>query len=229
MTTRKDFLIAGTAAAAIAPAAAGAATAPASGAGGEIPAFRFDADAWNGLLARRVQHRHCFASTALDGGDVCFAMTNTLDAYERNLGEDPVSATCAAVLYHGSAIALGFNDVVWDELLYPALPELPATFRDDLGKLVKGGGNPYLHKPASAGYDGSIERLVERGSAFLVCNNALSGVARQLADALGIAPATAYAKLANNLVPSGLIVPAGVWAVHALQEQGRFSYLQATL
>jgi hypothetical protein len=41
-------------------------------------------------------------------------------------------------------------------------------------------------------------------------------------------PAAAYAKLASNLVPHAMLVPAGVWAVHALQE-ARFTYEQVTL
>jgi intracellular sulfur oxidation DsrE/DsrF family protein len=37
-----------------------------------------------------------------------------------------------------------------------------------------------------------------------------------------------YDRLTKALVPSASVVPAGVWAVHAIQER-RFTYLQTTL
>jgi len=227
MTTRKDFLIASTVAAASAPAAASAAAAmPATR--GEIPAFVFDKAAFDAIATRDVKHRFSFASEKLQGGQICYTMTNVLDACDGALGEKPVSATSAAVLYHGTSLALGFNDVVWNEMFAKALPKLAPSIRADLGDLKAGDGNQWLHKPKFGDYDGSIDTLGKRGAVFFLCNNATTGFAQSLATALGMTPAAAYAKLTSNLVPHAMLVPAGVWAIHALQE-AHFTYQQVTL
>lgn len=227
MTTRKDFLIASAAAAALAPAAASAAAAtPAMS--GEIPAFVFDKAAFDAIATRDVKHRFSFASEKLQDGQICSTMTNVLDACDGALGEKPVSATSAAVLYHGTSLALGFNDVVWNEMFAKALPKLAPGIRADLGDLKAGDGNQWLHKPKSGDYDASIDTLGKRGAVFFLCNNATTGFAHSLATALNITPAAAYAKLTSNLVPHAMLVPAGVWAIHALQE-AHFTYQQVTL
>ncbi|HEY8320857.1 MAG TPA: hypothetical protein VIG46_03580 [Candidatus Baltobacteraceae bacterium] len=228
MTTRKDFLIASTAAATLSPVAAKAASPASKSDGGEIPAFVFDKAAFDAILARDVKHRFSFASEKLQGGQVCSSMTNVLDACDGALGEKPVSATSAAVLYHGTSLALGFNDRVWNEMFAKALPKLAAGIRADLGDLKPGDGNPWLHKPKVGDYDASIDTLGKRGAVFFLCNNATTGFARSLATAVRMTPAAAYAKLTANLVPTAMLVPAGVWAIHALQE-ARFTYQQVTL
>ncbi|MDQ2992064.1 MAG: hypothetical protein M3R30_04495 [Candidatus Eremiobacteraeota bacterium] len=230
MTTRKDFLIATTAVAALAPAVASAAPATPAGAAknGDIPKFAFDRAGFDAITARVAQHRHSFASTKLEDGDVLNAMTNVMNAYEEALDEKPVSITAAAVLYHGSALALGFNDWVWNEMFVSALPKMPPSVKADIATLKKGDGNAWLHKPKTGDHDSSIETLVMRGGYFFMCNNATKGFAHVLAGALGITPAAAYTKLTTNLVPHAFLVPAGVWAIHALQE-AQFTYQQATL
>jgi len=228
MTTRKDFLVASTAAA-LAPAAVNAATGSASAShAADIPAFVFDKAAFDAIATRDVRHRFSFASEKLQGGQICYSMTNVLDACDGALGEKPVSATSAAVLYHGTSLALGFNDVVWNEMFAKALPKLAPSIRADIADLKAGDGNQWLHKPKVGDYDASIDTLGKRGAVFFLCNNATTGFARSLATALGIAPAAAYAKLTTNLVPHAMLVPAGVWAIHALQE-AHFTYQQVTL
>jgi intracellular sulfur oxidation DsrE/DsrF family protein len=228
MTTRKDFLISSGAAVALAPSAAGAAAKPAPSADGDIPQFVFDTAKFDAMIARDVKHRFSFAAEKLGGGEVCYAMTNVLDACDNALGEKPVSATSAAVLYHGSALALGFNDRVWNEMFAKALPKMSPSIRADLGDLKAGDGNQWLHEPKIGDYDASIDTLGKRGAVFFLCNNATTGFAQSLAKILGMTPAAAYAKLTSNLVPNAMLVPAGVWAIHALQE-AHFTYQQVTL
>jgi hypothetical protein len=229
MTTRKDFLIASATATALAPVAASATTAaPSASHAGDIPPFVFDKAAFDALVSRDVKHRFSFASEKIAGGQVCYTMTNVLDACDGALGEKPVSATAAAVLYHGTSLALGFNDVVWNEMFAKALPKLAPSIRADLAGLKAGDGNQWLHKPTFGDYDASIDTLGKRGAVFFLCNNATTGFARSLATALGMTPAAAYAKLTGNLVPHAMLVPAGVWAIHTLQE-ARFTYQQVTL
>jgi intracellular sulfur oxidation DsrE/DsrF family protein len=228
MTTRKDFLIAGTAAAALGPVAASAATRPVPSSDDSIPTFVFDKARFAAMVTRDVKHRFAFASEKLADGQVCYTMTNVLDACDDALGEKPVSATSAAVLYHGSALALGFNDLVWNEMFAKALPKLAPSVRADIASLKAGDGNQWLHKPKFGDDDASIDTLGKRGAVFFLCNNATKGFAESLATILNMTPAAAYAKLTSNLVPNAMLVPAGVWAIHALQE-AHFTYQQVTL
>ena len=109
-----------------------------------------------------------------------------------------------------------------------ALPRLAPSIRADIADLKAGDGNQWLHKPKFGDYDASIDTLGKRGAVFFLCNNATTGFAQSVATALGITPAAAYAKLTKNLVPHAMLVPAGVWAIHALQE-AHFTYQQVTL
>ncbi|HVS45531.1 MAG TPA: hypothetical protein VMS32_02590 [Verrucomicrobiae bacterium] len=231
MTSRKEFIIASSAIAALTPRIALGATPSASPTAKPatekgVPKFAFDRAAFEAMVDRNVKHRHSYAATGLSDGLVLDAMTNVLDAYEASLGEKPVSATSAGVFYHGMAVCLGFNDKVWNDLFIPALPKLAKLGHYDLGNPTQGQGNGWLHKGGT--YDASIERLGERGAVFFVCNNATSGFASTLAGALKRHPADVYAEMVGGLVPNALLVPAGVWAVHALQE-AHFTYQQTTL
>jgi hypothetical protein len=77
--------------------------------------------------------------------------------------------------------------------------------------------------------DTSIRSLVaDAGARFFVCNNAALGTASMVAKALRKPFDTVYADFGHHLVPNAMLVPAGVWAVHAIQEQ-RFTLLQTSL
>ncbi len=223
MGTRKEFLVASSVAAVV---AASAAPTMAADTNDEIPPFIFDRSGWNAIMARDVKHHHAFAASKLSEGLVLEAIDNVLNAYEQ-IGEKPVSATSAAVLYHGASLVLGLNDIVWNEMLYPTMDKASKSLRDDIGVLTKGAGNPYL-APTAGTYDSSITTLRKRGAVLFLCNNAMRGFASSLGNELGISHGAAYAKLTSNLVDGAMLVPAGVWAIHALQEQ-HFTYQQVTL
>ncbi len=229
MSTRKEFILASSLAAAVAPSLALANTAAKSptppAAQGHLPPFVFDRAAFDAIIVRPVKHRHAFASVEIDNGVIFSAMTNVLNAYEMSLGEKPASVTSAAVLYHGLAISMGFNDTVWNELFIPAAVKDP-RFKGAVPKA--GSGNPWLHRKAAGPRDASIEALTPRGAAYFVCNNAASATAYDIATALGRTPVDVYNTMAANLVPQAMLVPAGVWAIHALQE-AHFTYEQVSL
>jgi len=91
-----------------------------------------------------------------------------------------------------------------------------------------GRGNPCLREQGGAN-DTSIRALVaDAGARFFVCNNAAHGVANAIGSSLGKSPDAVYNDFAQHLVPNAMLVPAGVWAVHAIQEQ-RFTLLQTSL
>ncbi|HEY5258724.1 MAG TPA: hypothetical protein VIJ12_10160 [Candidatus Baltobacteraceae bacterium] len=227
MTSRKQFLVASSVAAALAPAGALRAATPTSPPVKPAPpsGFVFDRTRFEATVSRNVKHRHSFAAESLSDGLLLNAIANVLNAYEQSLGEKPASVTSAGVLYHGNAILFGFNDNVWNDVIIPAIAKMPRL--KELSSLKGGDGNPWLHSKGDA-YDASIESLAKRGAVLMVCNNATDGFASGLADALGTTHDAAYAKLAAGLIPNAILVPAGVWAIHALQE-ARFTYEQVTL
>ena len=225
MTTRRDFLAAGTAVALV-PVAAGAATPSPQ------PALNFELAAFSALLERDVPHKHLFASVKADRGEVFSAMRNTLKAYPES-GTPMSQVHPVAVLYHGASIALAFNDDIWDRYFIPlAKDKAQATepaVKDLLTMLdAKTHGNPCMKRQGGE-WDASIPSLIADSNAnFFVCNNAAHGFAGIIADAMKVKSSDVYQALTRNLVPNAMLVPAGVWAVHAIQEH-RYTLLQTSL
>jgi hypothetical protein len=242
MSTRKSFLASSAALAALVPAAAPAnpspSPSPTAKASPEptmaMAPLHFDLAAFDAALATTAAHRHLFTSVKIDGGEVLGAMRGTLKAYAE-MGTPTKDVHPVAVLYHGAAIALAFDDTAWNEFFLPLLakadpdPKRKAV-RDDFATVVSPAkkGNPCLHA-AGGEWDSSIESLVADANAhFFLCNNATHGFASMIAGRLGKSPAAVYAALVAHLVPNAMLVPAGVWAVHAVQER-RYTLLATSL
>ena len=89
-------------------------------------------------------------------------------------------------------------------------------------------GNPCLHKTGGDD-DTSIESLVaDAGARIFMCNCATEGVASVIARKLGKNAADVYKTMSTHLVPNAMLVPAGVWAVHAVQER-HYTFLPTSL
>lgn len=222
MNTRKDFLITASLAA-LAPAAAQAAS-PAPSASpkrAKEPELRFDFDQvrFNQILAKPATHRQCFGATKIDGGNVIDAMANTRNAYVDYLSEPGDAVHTVAVLYHGTAIALAFNDTVWNEFFFPVLKGAPKKLRDEFEDAKPGKGNPYRQDVAGA---------VAQGASFFVCHNAIAGFSHLIAGALKRSAQVVHAALMAGMLPGALAVPAGVMAINACQE-AKFTYIQSSL
>jgi hypothetical protein len=241
MSTRKSFLASTAALTALAPMTAAASPSPAPSpaasappAGDDIPELKFSLAAFEAALATSSIHRHLFTSVKIDGGEVFGAMRGTLDAYA-GMGVPMSAVRPVAVLYHGPSIALAFDDVVWNEYFLPfaatkgstpMATERLADFATVIDPKKK--GNPCLHK-TGGDYDTSIESLVADANAhFFLCNNATRGFAGIIAKKLEKHPADVYALMSVHLVPNAMLVPAGVWGVHAVQER-RYTLLQTSL
>ncbi|WP_156529136.1 hypothetical protein [Caballeronia udeis] len=82
--------------------------------------------------------------------------------------------------------------------------------------------NPFLHpKPGILPVDGmAIDRLLEKGTLFSVCNVALRAQSKKLASNAGMSPEEAAKEWAANVVPGMTIVPSGTWGVNRAQEAG---------
>jgi intracellular sulfur oxidation DsrE/DsrF family protein len=192
MTSRRTFL----AATAVAAAATGVPlSAPAA-----APAF--DRAAFEARARLPFRHRQAFAAPRVADGAVLGFMFNSLNAYETGFGEGPGTLHAAAVLYH-SGVALALNDEAWrtfgiaeatrkngDRVTAPALD-----------------ANPFLRAPQGW----AIADLQRRQASFFVCQNALADLARRTGTSLD--------DLQSHLLPGMMMVPAGVAAVNALQEE----------
>lgn len=237
MTTRSEFLSTGVVAAAIPQLAAAAPAPKGSPAPSPSPSpeptlapLHFDVSAFDTVLVVPAPHKHLFASAKMNGGLMLDAARSTLNAYA-DIGVAYKDVQPALVFYHFSS-PLGFDDVIWNEYFIPLLSKVGKSgdFSKDFASVYDGKskGNPCLHKTGK-GDDVSIESLISDANArFFVCNNATRFVAGYAAKQLKLSPQDVYAKMTAHLVPNAMLVPAGVWAIHAVQER-KYTYLQATL
>lgn len=235
MTTRSEFLGAGVAAAAV-PQLAAASPAPKSTAAPSqspepaFPPLHFDLAAFDAVLNVAAPHKHLFSSAKINGGLILDSARNTVNAY-RDIGVSSKDVQPALVFYHFST-CLGFNDKIWNDYFIPLQPKngTRTEISKDFATIYDGktAGNPCLHKTGKAD-DVSIESLVaDTNARFFVCNNATKYFAGFAGRTLKLDPLEVYAAMAANLVPNAMLVPAGVWGIHAVQER-RYTYLQATL
>jgi intracellular sulfur oxidation DsrE/DsrF family protein len=229
MQTRADFLATG------ALAALAATPSPKPEAKPAYPPLGFDTKAFDDALKSAsngpAAHRHMFAAQRIDSGQVFGTMQGVLDAYA-STGVDVATVASVAILYHGMSVVLALDDAMWNRYV---LPNRDKAFKEakeqakDLDSVYDAStkGNPCLHRTNKED-DASIERLTSEGSRFFVCNHALQGVASFLARGLKADKLTVYRDLAAHLVPRSMLVPAGIWAVHAIQERG-YTYQQVNL
>lgn len=223
MTTRKEFLVAGSLAAVTPLPAAAQSPSPKSSA----TPYVFDRERFNAILAKDAKHRQCFGATKIASGSVLEGMNNSIRAYEETLQEGPGALHAAAVLYHGRSIVMALNDAIWDEVVWPS----KKIGVEDVGADIWHGkhkGNPFYRSATSDPDDVSIRSLAKHGASFFVCNNALEGMSSLFAEAMKIEYNAAYQRLLAGIVPEAFVVPAGVMAINACQE-AKFTYIQATL
>ncbi len=200
--------------------------------GGEAPALSdtstalplaFDVKRFGHTLNTPAKHKMCFGSTYSGGGEVLALMSNLLDVYEKRLGEGRGSTHAIAVLYAGASFIMCLDDTFWTEVLVPYVHKGGAERARLWGDVSH---NPYL-RDSSRGKK-TVDELASRGSTFFLCYNAIVGNISDFAAALGESQLTIYRKLLAAVVPSAMIVPAGVMAINAAQE-AKYSYLQATI
>lgn len=200
----------------------------------------FDKAAFLRLLQRPATHRQVFAAAKVRDGAALHCMMNSLNAYHFGFGEGDGSLRVALVLY-GLAPPLALDDAMWAKC---RLAELLRGLGDSGSRRgYQGSGNPFaaarspLDRSASPDdanglyRDQSVQALVFRGASIFVCNVALTGLAaailaNETSDATRIE--ATRVELAGHLVPGSMLVPAGVAALNAAQEN-RFTFFQATL
>ena len=114
-------------------------------------------------------------------------------------------------------------------------PALPMNASDRLWQKYRLGERSKIMDPSTKqpavrnifleGGDVSVKALQARGAAFWQCNVALSGIARQLAEAMQMPAAEVRADLIAGLNPGVRLVPSHVMALGLSQERG-FTYMK---
>ena len=195
MTSRRLFLAAGAVTAAVASVSA-ATAAPAAAAVADFDRATFEA-----RLRAPFRHRQAFASAQVADGAVLGFIFNSLNAYETGFGEGPNTLNAAAILYH-NAVALGVDDLAWQNY------QIADVIRRAGDRLTSTSpGNPFVRGPRGW----SFGELQSRNTSFFVCQNALTDLAQRCG--------TTYDTLRARLLPGMMLVPAGVAAVNAIQEE----------
>ena len=210
MTTRKDFLAAGTGAAALAALTTVAKAAPAA----VTPAssgFTFDQAGFATIVGKAAKHKLGFGAKEPSDADVADVMNVVVNVWQNDLGVADSDIHAVGIFYHVGAV-LAFNDALWNEL-FPHREKL-AMLAKTFASTKAGAGNPYKAQ---------LSALEKRGASFLVCNNAVTGIAHAIAHFEGKNPSETAKRFRASLIPGSLVVPAGVWAIGAIQEAG-FTY-----
>jgi intracellular sulfur oxidation DsrE/DsrF family protein len=205
MSSRRTFLAATTALAALPPPASATSSGP------------YDFSAIDAALGREARHRQVFAIARVADGIAFALMTHGLDAYEiaRNEGR---GALHAAAVFYARGVILGLGDAMWRRY---RLTEHARRRGDELA-IESTARNPFSDRIAS---------LEHRGASFFVCDNALLDWATYLVTIAGFtadSPEAVHAEFRRNLVAGALLVPAGVAALNDAQER-RFTFVQASL
>jgi intracellular sulfur oxidation DsrE/DsrF family protein len=213
-------------------AAAGAAGA----AGGPSP---YDFAAIEQRLGLPFRHRQAFGSHRLADGAAAAFMVNSLNAYEFDYGEGPGTLHALGIFY-GTSVAMLVDDTAWKKYKLDVVQQRrgdPAT------RATSDGGNPYAHPSSPLDpsapradlhglyHDTSLAALAKRGASFFACDNALTGLATDIAVAYGMSDQplqTVHADLRAHLLPGTLLVPAGVAALNQAQEM-KFTFLPASV
>jgi intracellular sulfur oxidation DsrE/DsrF family protein len=175
------------------------------------------------------KHKQLFTSPRANNGAIFAFMRNSLNGYQFGWAEGPGTLHAAAVL-NGLGVAQGLDDEMWARY---ALAQVLARNNDTVKSAGADRGNPWLHPAAayprndtdqSAPYnqDASIETLQRRGATVYICNNALRQLALKTVEAgtaNGRDADALHAEFRRHLVPGGLLVPAGVTTIDALQQE----------
>ena len=221
MQTRADFLTTAGSLAALVPMPGGTPQPGVSPVGPpsmeEVLPRGFQLGAFEAALATPAKHKHLFAGIT-QAGVALNATRSTLNAYHV-LGVPAADVQPVVVFYHGTAVLSAFDDTMWTRYV---MPTNSAPVSDSTEKIT---GNP-LMKEKGGDWDSSIPALVASANArFFVCNLATHGYASRFAKHLHLSAKDVYEDLASHLIPNAMLVPAGVWAIHAIQER-QYTLLQ---
>lgn len=182
-------------------------------------------DAWMDIPGTR--HRMVYDNTSASAfGEALFFAKNFYVANETGYGLKPDKLGIMIIARHLST-PLAYSDAAWAKY-GPTLAKIAQLEGED-AELAKT-RNPMFaaRKGAEEGIHAgaNISALAEKGTRFAVCGMATTLFAGMLAKDAGMSKDSMEAYLKANLVPGGVIVPAGIVAVNRAQEHGyAFAYI----
>ena len=148
-------------------------------------------------------------------------MQNSLNAYEFSYGLGPGSLATLGVLT-GPSIAYALDDAMWTKYGFGAAFKLAPTNVYYTAKSLQANGAP--DDPASIYQDWSAQAVMRRGGAFMVCHNAMTGMAEFLAQKSSGSSQSILDDFTSHVLPGFQIVPAGVAATQLALENGWHPY-----
>ncbi|MGH7727265.1 MAG: hypothetical protein ACREM2_00520 [Vulcanimicrobiaceae bacterium] len=184
--------------------------------------FHFDRAAFFAIVERPFPHRQLGVGKSFAGATTLMAgFRNSLAAYADPDGfaAGPASLHCAAVLYAGYSYNMVLDDAMYAK--YPlGLMDDEEMRPNDLR--YRAFWKALRRNPM----ENFLRPLIDQGTSFFVCNNALSRFAAALAHRTapnGVAPTrkevvAIHDELVDHFIPETRLVPSGVAAVNAVQE-----------
>lgn len=213
-TPRRGFLarVAG------AVAAAGALPLVPSTAAAEAPQAS-DHEKW--LDAVNGKHRQLFDMPAMDNGLPLIHILNYFGTYTAAYGARPGEVNAIGTFY-GMTTLLSVNDAMWAKYRIGS-----AINVNDPKTGAPATRNPWRTDPeikigarAMSMPQASIEALQKLGTTFILCNNAITFFAGELAAANNQQAPAVLAELKANMLPGVVLVPAMVIAIQKAQDKG---------
>jgi intracellular sulfur oxidation DsrE/DsrF family protein len=163
-----------------------------------------------------------FDTTVIDDGIALNHAATILDEFHEVYGvTDPQVRVVLVMRQLGTA--LGFNDAMWEH--YP----IDDRNKNDSTK-IPARRNPYWasHPDRSPQENSSqLEVLTKRGVIVLVCNVALTNIARAMARTTDKNADEVVAEFRKNLIPGATLVPSGVFGMVRAQNAG-CAYMRAS-
>lgn len=164
----------------------------------------------------RGKHRQVFDLGTLDErGSLLRVVANYLDAHREVYGLDfPDVNTVVGIAY--AAFPINAGDALWAKY---GLGERWKVRDPKTGSWAR--RNMYLEAPENAAaHRYTVTTLKSRGTVFWQCNNALNGIAHELAAATHAPFDTVRAELLGGLLPGVHLVPAHTMLLGLAQEHG---------
>ncbi|HXS05557.1 MAG TPA: hypothetical protein VN723_02110 [Rhizomicrobium sp.] len=192
----------------------GASAAPSAKAKGDA---KDEKDAWLDQGGQR--HRIIFDSVSTKGAGEALNFADNF--YKANLSGYGVQAKdmSVVIILRHYAVVFGFNDAAWAKF---------GAALSDWGQLAEIGmtqatanvynASPLDPKLSSRGR--TLKGVTEQGARFAVCEVAAQAVAFMVSKASGADAKAVLEELRANLIPSAVMVPAGIVTLNRAQERG---------
>jgi hypothetical protein len=188
-------------------------------------------DSWFARLT--AKHKAVFDSPEIDDGlgvsHAIFFIRGMHDA----IGAGDADVQAVLVIRH-TAIPMAFNDAMWEkyELGKARKIKTPrsdqwATRNPYLGGSSTSGGGRSGGAPAADRPQATLTWLAAHGHILLGCDQATRNLAGTIARQSNADQRVVYEDLCANVVPSLILQPTGVYAVHRAQEAG-CTYIRST-